>query len=504
MDRRIKSVLLLLIVSCLLVPIPLRAQEELIPLIKFKDVDIKIVIQSIAAKAERGGEKVNIIVSPNVEGLVTVKLNNVTWQEALEGITSAYNYDYKWIGSNIILVGTLEEIKEREIREREMQEIEVPRTRVFQLKYIDASDAKKTIEPLLSSAGKISVLETTGQAGWEFGTDVTKRTRSKEGKISRTKTLLVSDIAKNLDNIAELLQKIDIKPKQILIKARIMEVSADFLQDFGFSWGTGSDGASQSTLRFQEIDSSGNKKAAGQMLNSVTPNILNPLEGTTAFTTSTAGMRLAFQKITGQQFEAILHAVEEDANTNTLSAPAILTLNNQEASILVGTKYPIIETDTSTETDRIVGGSLKEYKDIGIQLNVVPQISGADEEFINMIIHPAVTSYTSTVKVQTQDELTLVEYPIIISREAETQVLVKDGETIVIGGLLKDVKAKETIGIPVLSKIPVLGWLFKRSTEDTLKIDLLIFITAKIVDPGEIIPQEILTTKQVTSQFKNK
>jgi len=479
------------------------AEEEMISVLKFKDVDIKIVIQSIAVKAEKDGEKVNIIVSPEVEGLVTVRLENVSWQEALDGITGAYNYDYKWLGKNIILVGTLDEIKDKELREREMHEIEVPRTKVFNLSYLDASDAKKTIEPLLSVVGKISVLETTGQAGWEFGTDVTKRTRSKEGKISRTKTLVVSDVASTLKDITLLLEELDVKPQQILIKARIMEVSNDFLKDFGFSWGTGSDGASQSDLRFQEIDNNGRKTAAGHMLNSVTPNIWNPLEGT-AFTPSTAGLQLAFQKLTGQQFEVILSAVEEDANTNTLSAPTIVTLNNQEASILVGEKYPIIQTDTSTENSRIIGGSLEEYKDIGIQLNVVPQICGKNSEFINMIVHPAVTSESGTVSVKADSDTILVSYPIISSREAETQVLVKDGETIVIGGLMKDVKSKEEIGIPFLSKLPILGWLFKRSTEDTLKMDLLIFITAKIIEPGEIISQEIVKTKQVTNQFKGK
>ncbi len=501
--KRILFILCLLFAFCCCAAPLIYAQQEVISVIKFKDVGIKVVLQSIAAKAEKDGEKVNIIVSPNVEGLVTVKLENISWQEALDGIVGAYNYDYKWIGNNVILVGTLEEIKDKELREREMHEIEVPRTKVFKLSYLDANDAKKTIEPLLSAVGRISVLEATGQAGWEFGTDVTKRTRSKEGKISRTKTLVVSDVSSTLKDIALLLEEIDIRPQQILIKARIMEVSNDFLKDFGFSWGTGSDGASQSTLRFQEIDNNGRKTVAGHMLNSVTPNIWNPLEGT-AFTPSTAGLQLAFQKLTGQQFEVILSAVEEDANTNTLSAPTIVTLNNQEASILVGEKYPIIKTDTSTETSRIVGGSLEEYKDIGIQLNVVPQICGKNSEFINMIVHPAVTSESGTVSVKADSDTVLVSYPIIASREAETQVLVKDGETIVIGGLMKDVKSKEEIGIPFLSRIPVLGWLFKRSTEDTLKMDLLIFITAKIIEPGEIISQEIVKTKQVTNQFKGK
>ncbi|MFQ5680766.1 MAG: type II secretion system protein GspD, partial [Candidatus Omnitrophota bacterium] len=132
---------------------------------------------------------------------------------------------------------------------------------------------------------------------------------------------------------------------------------------------------------------------------------------------------------------------------------------------------------------------LDEYRDIGIQLNVVPQVSG--EDHINLIVHPAVTSFTQTVKAQDSQGVTLAEYPIIITREADTQILMKDGETVVIGGLLKDVVSEGRQGIPILGKIPILGWLFQRKTHDIEKIDLLIFITAKIVAPGETSPQEI-------------
>jgi type II secretory pathway component GspD/PulD (secretin) len=137
---------------------------------------------------------------------------------------------------------------------------------------------------------------------------------------------------------------------------------------------------------------------------------------------------------------------------------------------------------------------LDRYEDVGISLRVLPQVWGENSELINMIIHPSVTSYTQTVKITTGSGATLAEYPIINSREAETQLMLKDGETIVMGGLFKDVKSEEEIGIPFLRKIPWIGQIFSRKTNDIQKIDLLIFITAKIVKPGEIIPQEILNT----------
>ena len=477
--------------------------QELIPSIKFKEADIGIVFQSIAEKAIRDGQKVNIVLSPNVTGLVTVNLQNVDWHTALKVILNTYGYGYKWIGDNIILVASLEELQERDLQERKMQEIEPPQLRVFKLKYIDANDAKKAIQPILSVTGKVSALEMTGQAGWEFGTDITKRERAKEGVVSRTKILLVSDITKKLEEVESLLKVIDVMPKQILIRARIMEVGTDLLRDIGFDWGTGTTGASSTS--FGQILTSKEEKQSigGHMLGSqITPSAFGPKS--TDLTTINTGLKVAFKKLTGAQFEVILHALEEDSRTNTLSAPTILTLNNQEASILVGQKYPIVETETSTETSQITGGSLDYYQDIGIQLNVIPQICGENDEFVNMIIHPAVTTRLQDISVTDQEGNTLVSYPWLTCREAETQVIVKDGETIVMGGLLKDVKTKQVIGIPFLSKLPLLGWLFKRNTYDTEKIDLLIFITTKIVKPGEGIPRAIMDTSSVASKFKKK
>ncbi len=498
-----KLLFIFLSIYLLLFPLSIYAQEKSIPAIRFKDADINLVIQSIAQKAIKNGKKVNIVTRPSVKGLVSIYLENVGWEKALKVITDANNYGYEWIEDNIILVSTLEEIKEREAQEKKRQEVEVPRTKVFKLRFLDANDAKKAIEPILSPAGRASVLEITGQTGWEFGTDITKRERVKEKKSSRTKVLLVSDIAKKLNEIDALLEEIDVMPMQVLIKTRIMEVNRDFLKDIGFDWGTGSTGASSSALSFTKLDEKNKRAVAGKSLgNQITPSGFDPK--TTALTTGNAGLKLGYRKLTGFEFEVLLHALEEDVRTNTLSAPAILTLNNQEASILVGQKFPIVRTTTSTESNQIIGGELDYYQDIGVQLNVIPQIVGENDEFINMIIHPAVTSSSQNVNVTDQAGTVLATFPLLTSREAETQTMVKDGDTIVMGGLLKDVVTKQEIGIPFLRKLPLVGRFFRRNTYDTEKVDLLIFITAKIIKPGEKIPQEIIDKSSVTSEFKKK
>jgi general secretion pathway protein D len=160
-----------------------------------------------------------------------------------------------------------------------------------------------------------------------------------------------------------------------------------------------------------------------------------------------------------------------------------MALNNQEATILVGTKYPILKTDnTGAGSTAVTTVTLDYYQDIGIQLNVVPQVGAND--YINMVVHPAVTSYTTTLGSNA--------YPIIETREAETRILMKDGETIVLGGLLKDVKNKGVEGIPFLRDLPYVGVLFKRDTVDFSKIDLLIFISARIVKEGETTPEQMV------------
>jgi general secretion pathway protein D len=220
-----------------------------------------------------------------------------------------------------------------------------------------------------------------------------------------------------------------------------------------------------------------------------------------ALTPATGGLQMALQKLNGAQYKVTLNALEEDTRTNTLSAPILMTLNNQEATIMVGTQYPIIETTTVPgSTNNITAGSLQEYKDIGIQLNVVPQIWGNKEDYINLIVHTAVSSYTNTVNV-TDGGVSIVSYPIIDNREAETQLTIPDNGTVMLGGLLKDVTTKQVIGVPILDKIPYLGQLFRTTISNKQKMELIIFITARIMKPGEELPPNIVNTKSTERQF---
>ncbi len=471
----------------------------------FKDADLIAVLELLAYK---GG--VNIIAGKEVSGTVNVKLVDVPWEKALKAILKINNYGYEREG-NIITVTSLEKLATRSKAENELADIQPIITEIFNLRNLDANDARMAITPQLSPRGKISVVQIKGQRGWAFGGEsgLAKRERAKDLAASegRAKILIVSDVQPVIESIREIIKKIDLLPRQVLIEAKIIEINHDKLKDFGLDWGTGTTGAESTAMNYLGIthDKSGEKSSiAGRNLGSeFTPSGFSPkatgLLGTEPFN---AGLEIGFKKLTGVQFQTILHAISEDVDSNTLSSPRIMTLDNQEATILVGTKYPILKSNSSGTDTTATTTTLDYFQDIGIQLNVVPQISA--DNYINMIIHPAVTSYSTTVDAKSSGGTILASYPIIITREAETQIVLKSGETVVIGGLLKDIRNVSTIGIPILSKIPLIGLLFQRKTIDVEKIDLLIFIRAYIIENPMLNEDEQKAVANIDSSEKFK
>lgn len=446
----------------------------------FKEANIRDVLKVISYKSG-----VNIVASPEVAGTVNVRITDVPWEKALDVILKTYGYAYDKQG-NIIMVAPLEKLTAQRKMEQDLAQVQPVATEVIILQYIDAIDAKKAIEPQLSPRGKVTILEMTGQSGWGFGGAFSEKKSRTTGSTSRSKTLIVSDIPPVMDRIKDVLLSIDVKPRQVLIETRLVEVSLDKLRDIGVDFATGGPGSASSTTVFPDVinkDFSAGGHSYGGV--GITPSAFAPQA--TGITTANTGLNFVFQKVTGDQFEVIIHALEENVASNVLSAPSILTLDNQEATILVGEQFPIVSTTKSSDTSTTVDVSLESYKDIGVQLNVIPQVSGKTKDYINMIVHPAVTS-----------EGTLIEnkYPRITTREAQTQVLMKSGETVVIGGLIKDVKNESVQGVPFLRKIPFVGKIFERTTVDTQKIELLIFITAHIIDDRELTSEQIVTLEQ--------
>lgn len=480
--------------------------------LKFKDTEISTVLKAIEKKAAQEGKKVNVVATSEVYGLVTVDLENVDWKTALKVILKMYDLGYSQEGS-VITVSTLSKIQEDQKKEDEaLFSTGGMKIEAFKFRYVEAADAAKMIQPFLSKDGKASVMDVANKQGWGFSASTsglinvgnTSSTGSGYShslapqattKMTRTKILVVSDTPSVVRQIAKLLEEVDIAPKQVLIRALLLEVNREKVRDLGLDFGTPTDTPGSDSIFGKKFTFGSGSRYP------VVPDAFNPAEP--MMTPSNSGLQMSLAKVEGTKFEVVLHALQEDVHTNTLSTPTILTLDNREATILVGQQFPIIETNSSTYTDNTVGGSLSFYQNIGIQLRVIPQICGENEDMVNLIVHPTVSDYTDTVDISGPVAGTVIaQYPIINTREAETEMMVQDGETVVLGGLLKDAKTAEKAGIPYLSDIPLLGKIFDRNTDNGEKTDLLIFLTVKIVRPSTVLPADVLNRTQIDQMAK--
>ena len=474
--------------------------------VDFKDADIQTVLRVIALKSG-----MNIVAAENVRGTVTMKLIDVPWDVALEIILTTYGYAYERVG-NVISVSSVKAMTEQKEELKKLFETQPVVIEVFTLKYVNAADVANTLKPLLSKRGSVAVLYRRGLSGWAFSTGVTRSGATSSTSSSQTagtamtpytpsgpgtegqekgmsKTLVVIDIPPYVEKIRKILDTMDSMPKQVFIETRIVEVRRQKLKDLGFDFSTGTVG----TFQLNPYKH-GHEVGATSYGNNNIPAPFAPvsdgIKGSADPTTKlfNTGLNLVFKKLNGFQFEVIMHALEEDVNTNVLSAPKIRTLDNQQAGILIGQQYPILTSSSSTAggTSATATASLDYYQPIGIQLNVLPQVSA--DGYINMIVHPTVSTITGYVNAGIISTPVIggtpvaIQYPILQTREAETQIILKSGDTIVMGGLLEDVKSKGREGIPFLKDIPLFGNAFSRDTNDVQKIDLLIFITAYVLD----------------------
>ena len=456
------------------------------------------------------------VLQPEVREMkVTAFLPDVPAEEAVDAVLKANGLVSEQVSNNIIMIKKRSEPEEgasgegKKKEEEKKKQIPPPLvTEVVQLNFADAEDMKETLEPLLSDRGTIQVVKQSGFTGWSFGSgrsssggggsgggggggssrgggSFTARSRRDESYSREvlSQTLVICDEKESLKEIQSIIEVIDEQPKQVLISARIIEANPRKLRDLGFDFATGSDGAETSNIS-TTTPWGGNLESRGNFLGSQTaPSAFETSGGANSSFPFNAGMNLMFKKVDGSEFEILIHALKERADANVLSSPKILTLDNQQATMLVGTRFPILNTQVSgTETTQITS-SLDYYENIGIQLNVIPQVQ--KDEYINMIIHPMVSNQSGSVTARGTGGTALAEYPIIATREAETQVMIRDNQTIAIGGLIDETERESVTSVPFLGRIPVLGWLFRRTTTSMEKVDLIIFLSARIIrQPG--------------------
>ncbi len=412
------------------------AQESIIKALKFKDVDIRVVLEAVVQKATRDGEKVNIIFSPEVKGLVSVDLENVSWQTALEAVLKTYNYGYEWVGRNIILVDTLENIAERRKKEAETKIAEPLDTQIFVLNFAKVKEIKPTVEKMLTPQGRLTCDE-------------------------RTNTLVITDTQSNLMRLEKAIKAMDTITPQVLIEAKVLETDLDLTRRLGINWNIS---AAVSASKRPHIWP-------------FTTHSENKYLKNSDFSSTTSGF--AYGTLDASTLSAVLEIIFNDQNTKILSMPKITTLDNHTATIDVVTEDPVPNYTYNSDTGswEIAGYDWVKY---GVSLEVTPQINR--EGFITLTVKPVVSENLGD-KEFTSSSGAIAKIPKLYTQTTSTKVMIKDGETLVLGGLIRD-KVVDTVNkVPILGDLPILGFFFRHKGKIVEKKNLLIFITPKIITP---------------------
>jgi type IV pilus assembly protein PilQ len=413
----------------------------------FKDADIQNVLRLIAEVSQK-----NIVLSEAVKGKVTIRLLNVPWDMALDVILKTYALDKEELGPNILRIAPYTQLKkEREEAlkaEEALERVEALQTRVVPVNYAKAGDLENLLAKLKSKRPDATILVD-----------------------SRTNALIIKDLAQNIQDMTNLISQLDTQTPQVLIEAKIVELDVDFERELGIQWGTlyraGPATGNPTGLNFPHTASVGGvvDNISGEVVN----GIANPVVNLPAAVDDTAGGALGFSlaSITNSfQLDAQLSALEKRNHARILSSPRVATLNNQEAKINQGQEVPYQTTsDEGTKT---------EFKDAKLQLSVTPQIT-----FDRSIIMAIIVTNDTPIRDPT------VGF-IIGTKEAKTSVLVKDGDTAVIGGIYTNNDAETVGGVPYLMDIPVAGYFFKKKGESQKRTELIIFITPRII-PTQLI-----------------
>jgi type IV pilus assembly protein PilQ len=449
---------------------------------------VSISVQSTAMRdvlkfiAEQGDT--SIVISPEVsDQLMDITIKDIPLEEALDVVLKPYGCGYTKIGKTVV-VDRLDNLSR-------LAEVEPLVSRVFKLNYLDAKGVNRIVEGLMSDRGKAVVLTNVQQLGWQFAASsadakMAKAERVKASKDSdeaASKTLVVTDTPSVLTRIQEVIDSIDVKPRQVEIRSHFVEFNTDFLRDIGVQWGV-----SKTSGEYQ----TGRLLPSGAVQNTLLNSVLT---GVPAGSAIDGGLNVGLVREGDIGVDFLLNMAENNEGVNVLSAPRIVAQENQEAAIIVGRKVPIITTESEGQSGSI-STKVEYYERIGIQLNVIPQI--CDDNRISMVIHPAVTEQDGVASAKIgslggsiESQIPLTEYPIIRTREAETRLITRSGETVSIGGLVLERNTEGVDKVPFLGDVPYLGRLFRRDVNHTEQIELVILLKATLMDELEVTTDAI-------------
>ncbi len=434
--------------------------------LNFQDIETRAVLQLLAETSGR-----NIVVSDTVQGNVTLRLRNVPWDQALDIVMTTKGLDMRQNG-NVIIVAPAEEIAARETADLEakqaISELEPVYSEFLQVNYAKASDLAALISA--EGGGGNSLLSERGSIAVD----------------DRTNTLLIQDTAERLQDIRRMVTTLDVPIKQVLIESRIVVVSDDFSRNLGVRLGL---------TAFNENSTDGLTTISGTgagtdtMIGSALDNLSDPANGTiypvqVPELGNRYNVNVPITDAAGRFALAILEsdflvdleltALEAEGRGEIVSTPRVITANQKEARIEQGVEIPYQQSASS-------GASTIQFKKAVLSLTVTPQITPDNKIIMDLKVHKDnVGDIISTGGLGGT-------VPSIDTRSVETQVLVADGQTVVLGGIY-ETERRETINkVPFLGDIPGLGYLFRSKSRVDNKAELLIFVTPRILDEGSSI-----------------
>jgi len=427
--------------------------------LNFQDIEVRAVLQLLA---DTSGQ--NMVISDTVQGNVTLRLQNVPWDQALDIVMQTKGLDMRQQG-NVILVAPAAEIAAREkelaTAKKDLSAVAPLRSEFLQINYAKASDLAELIKgkgnSLMSERGSVTV-------------------------DARTNTLLLQDTAENLADIRRLVATLDIAIRQVLIEARIVIVSDDFSRELGSrfginnafgnaSGGIGVVGGSPYVTADQgvTIGPGGNASTFNSaVLGNASDRYMVNLPA------SNAAGKIALTLLNSNYLVDLeLSAAQAEGRGEVVSAPKVITANQKEATIEQGKEIPYLQSASS-------GAATIAFKKAVLSLKVKPQITPDDR----IILDLTVTKDSIGQLVQTSSGNSV---PSIDTRTITTQVLVNDGQTVVLGGIMEADKNDATTKVPLLGDIPLFGHLFKLTSKSDNKAELLVFVTPKILHEGSAI-----------------
>jgi type IV pilus assembly protein PilQ len=416
-----------------------------------KDADIQNVLRLLADVS-----KLNIVAADDVKGKITLKLRNVPWDQALDIILRAKQLD-KTRSGNIIRVAPIEVLqKEEEIRlarKEASEKLEPLSVRLIPVSYAVAKEIEHQVKALLSPRGKVNI-------------DV------------RTNVLVIEDVADVLQKAERLVRTLDTQTPQVLIEARIVQALSSFNRELGIQWG-GQVNASPEFGNQTGLTFPNTIRIAGGSDDTITPTggtLSEPSFAVnlpaTVGTGAGGSLGFVFGSAGGSALLALrLTAAEANGKTKIISSPKVVTLDNKKAKILSGEKIPITVLTANGPSTRFIEANL--------ELEVTPHVTQDG----------AVLMSINASQNQLSDRTDILGTPGIISREANTEMLVRDGDTAVLGGIYRRSAAESANLVPFFGEIPVIGWIFKTTQRTDSRDELLIFISPRIVNRSEAMVQ---------------